>query len=280
MRFTETSSLRCCDFVILPKPKLWASSNKKTVKTMENFDHKVLDKFSSNFIKILLANDAISAKQYVELSDMHFYDRIMAISREKDFHIDYDQLTSTENGAPNIKRFDGELYVELEYELHGDLVYIKRQNVFGFWSFSNIQKSQFLDDAKTEDGLPVEIHPKSKTAYFSADLINKKVIIGDEYEKDLWEENPLYIKPRKNYRIEFSVTEVKRVECYAEIEAKDYEEAQDIARYLSNEIDDYLCDSYPADVNDLTLLDTPVYSLKNDSSEIEVEVITVEEDES
>lgn len=247
---------------------------------MENFDHKVLDKFSSNFIKILLANDAISAKQYVELSDMHFYDRIMAINSEKDFHIDFDQLASAENAAPNIKRFDGKLYVELEYELHGDLVYIKRQNVFGFWSFSNVQKSDFFDDAKTEEGLPVEIQPKSKTAYFSADLINKKVIITDEIEKDLWEENPLYIKRRKNYRIEFLVTEVKRVECYADIEAKDYEEAQDIARYLSNEIDDYLCDNYPANVNDLTLLDTPVYSLKNDSSDIEVEFISIEEDES
>ena len=251
---------------------------------MENFDHKVLDKFSSNFLKILWANDAISAKQYVELSDMHFYDRIMAISREKDFYIDYDQLTSTENGAPNIRRFDGELYVELKYVsiLEDSLVKyirIKRQNVFGFWDFKRISETEFINNAKTEDGKHEDIQLEG-SAYFSADFVNKIVIIDDEYEKDLWEQNPLYIKPRKNYRIEFSVTEVKRVGCYAVIEAKDYEEAEDIARYLRNEIDDYLCDSYSADVNDLKLLDTPVYSLKNDSSEIEVEVISVEEEES
>jgi len=251
---------------------------------MENFDHKVLDKFSSNFLKILWANDAISAKQYVELSNMHFYDRIMAISREKDFHIDYDQLTSTENGAPNIRRFDGELYVELKYVSILDdslikFIRIKRQNVFGFWDFKVISETEFIDNAKTEDGKHEDIQLEG-SAYFSADFVNKIVIIDDEYEKDLWEQNPLYIKPRKNYVIEFSVTEVKRVGCYAVIEAKDYEEAEDIARYLRNEIDDYLCDSYSADVNDLKLLDTPVYSLKNDSSDIEVEVISVEEDES
>lgn len=247
---------------------------------MENFDHKVLDKFSNIFIKMLFANDGISAKQYVELSDMHFYDRIMAISREKDFHIDFDQLASAENAAPNIRRFDGKLYVELKYDLIGnrsqvEYIHIRRQNIFGFWDFEMVTEHEFINNAKTKDGKPQDIQIEG-SAYFPVDFVNKIIIIEDEYKKDLWEQNPLYIKPRKNYEIEFSVTEIKRVGCYAEIEAKDYEEAQDIARYLSNQIDDYLCDSYPADVNDLKLLDTPVYSHKNDFSEIEVEVISVE----
>ena len=251
---------------------------------MENLDHKVLDKFSNIFIKMLFANDGISAKQYVELSDMHFYDRIMAISREKDFHIDFDQLASTENAAPNIRRFDGKLYVELKYDLIGnrseiEYIHIRRQNIFGFWDFEMVTENEFINNAKTKDGKPQDIQIEG-SAYFPVDFVNKIIIIEDEYEKDLWEQNPLYINPRKNYQIKFSVTEVKRVECYADIEAKNDSEAQDIADYLSGQIEDHLWGDYPADVNSLTLLDTPVYSLKNDSSELEVEVISVEEDES
>ena len=124
---------------------------------MENLDNKVLDKFTRNFAKILLANDAIYAKQYVELCDMHLYDRIMAISGEKDFHINFDQLISTEHSEPDVRRFQGELYVELKYALMGKdseekYIHIRQQNVLGFWYFKRISETEFINNAKTEDG--------------------------------------------------------------------------------------------------------------------------------
>ena len=250
---------------------------------MENFDHKVLDKLSMNFIKVLLNNDAISAEQYADLSDMHFYDRIMAINREKDFHIDFDQLFSTEKigrySAPSLKKFDDKLYVELSYvsiseDSEVKYIRIRRQNIFGFWDFKRISEKEFIANAKDSDGNPAEIEEEG-SAYFSADFVNTIVIIDDKRDEALWKENPLYLPSHKGYEVIFSITESREMEFRADIQAKDMAEAKEISSRLKEDIEGLFFDNFPLNLSDLNHLVVPVYSQGNEHTDFDVTIADV-----
>ena len=258
---------------------------------MENLDPIVLDNFSKNFIKVLLANNAISDQQYVELYQMHYHDRVMAINREKDFHIDFDQLFEREADAylpPNLATIDGKLYVELEYELVDELlsdnsdkecIRIKTQNIFGFWNFKKITKNEFYDNAKSGFNFSLKLCPWG-SAYFSADFVNKIVIIEDKTHEEMWKENPLYLPSHKNYKIEFQINQERYIKCYANIQAKNMEEAQEIAKNIRRDIYDIVYDNFEFDEDDLNSLDIPVDVDSVISDDVDVEVEDIKSNES